>query len=126
MRKWIVSLLFLLTATPSFAAHDSRGAALAAANAGLNAEYQKIVAQENSADKTALRDLERAWIAFKDKQCLFEDGGAGGQVQKPGMPTWPNYADCEIRVTNARTQELKGLECQGASVCAVHPEHGAK
>jgi uncharacterized protein YecT (DUF1311 family) len=120
-RSLTAAFVFLLLAMPAAqAAPAARAGDLSAANAKLNAEYQKIMAQEGTPkDKTALRDLERAWIAYKDKQCLFEVGG-DGTVQTPAMPLWSNYADCEIRVTNARTQELKGLECQGVSVCAVH------
>ncbi len=103
-------------------ADDARASRLAAANDRLNAEYKIIMAQQtNARDKTALRDLERAWIAYKDKECLFEDGGGDGTVQRPGMALWSNYADCELRVTEARTQELKAMECAGVSVCAPHP-----
>jgi uncharacterized protein YecT (DUF1311 family) len=120
MRKAMLPLFCLLTLSPAFAA-DQRAADLAAANAALNAEYKIILAQDGAPkDKAALRDLERAWIVYKDKQCLFEDGGGDGTVQRPGIPLWSNYADCEIRLTKARTEELKGLECQGVSVCAVH------
>ena len=121
-RSFTAASVFLLLAIPAAqAAPDTRAGDLTAANAKLNAEYQKIMAQEGTPkDKTALRDLERAWIAYKDKQCLFEVGGGDGIMQTPAMPLWSNYADCEIRLTEARTGELKGLECQGASVCAVH------
>jgi len=114
-------MAFLLLAGAARAADDPRLDNLAAANVALASEYKSIMTQQRSPrDKTALRDLERDWIAYKDKECLFESGGADGVAQRPGMALWSNYADCQLRVTKARTQELKGMECAGVSVCALH------
>jgi uncharacterized protein YecT (DUF1311 family) len=114
-------LLFLILAGPVQAAGDSRLNDLAAANMALASGYRTLMNQQHSPrDRSALRDLERDWIAYKDKECLSEVGGADGVAQRPGMALWPNYADCQLRVTRARTQELKAMECAGASVCALH------
>jgi uncharacterized protein YecT (DUF1311 family) len=122
MRKSTIAVaLCLLSAAPAGAAGDPRVSSLEAANVALATEYKFLMAQQgNGRDKAALRDLERAWIGYKDKQCLFEVGAADGTAQRPGMALWSNYADCELRVTKARAQELKSMECAGVSVCARH------
>ena len=117
----IAALLFLLAGAPALAAGDLRMGYLADANAELASEYQTLMDQQHGPqDKAALRDLERDWIAYKRAECLFEIGGADGVLQRPGMAQWPNYADCQLRVTRARILELKGMECVGASFCALH------
>jgi uncharacterized protein YecT (DUF1311 family) len=50
---------------------------------------------------TQLRDAQRAWIAFRDAECALQYGawGAGSMRQIAG-------ADCQMRLTAARTIDL--------------------
>ncbi len=47
------------------AAHD-------AADATLNERYKTLMARLGKDDQVKLRDAQRAWVAFRDKQCAFE------------------------------------------------------
>ena len=118
IRVTMLLTAFLLAATASSAATSSD---LARANATLSKVYgREMDQQHDEKDRKALRDLERSWIAFKDKQCAFETGGGDGTAQRPSDPGWPSWSDCELRVTDARIEELKGLVCTGVSVCNPH------
>ena len=100
--------------------HQCYAANLAAANKALDALYQSLMTQQTfyvgSAD--ALRDVERAWIVYKEKECKYEygDGTSGNEDY------WLAHADCEIRVTEQRIRELQGRpSCTGGgSVCTPH------
>lgn len=48
------------------------GAAHKAADAALNARYGALMARLAADDQARLREAQRAWIAFRDKQCAFE------------------------------------------------------
>ena len=103
------------------AGQATSNADLARANLELSKVYGRVMAQQHDdKDKKALRELERAWIAFKDKQCAFETGGGDGTAQRPADPGWPTWSDCELRVTEARIEELEGLVCTGVSACNPH------
>ena len=89
---------------------------LNAVNAELNALYAKVLSEQSSQkDKDALRAVERAWISYKDKQCVFESGSAS-------PPSGAMRLDCELRLTKARIDELSHMICPGlgASVCNPH------
>jgi uncharacterized protein YecT (DUF1311 family) len=100
--------------------HACYAANLEAANKALDRLYNDLMHQQTfyvgSAD--ALRDVERAWIVYKDKECKYEygDGTSGNEDY------WLAHADCEIRVTEARIVELKGRpSCTGGgSLCTPH------
>ena len=102
----------------AFAATPSE---LADANRALDNAYKQVLSQQHTQkDRDALRNLERAWIAYKDKECAFEVGGGDGTAQRPSDPGWSNWSDCELRTTKARTAELNGLVCVGVSACNPH------
>jgi uncharacterized protein YecT (DUF1311 family) len=100
--------------------HQCYAANLAAADKALATLYNALMSQQTfyvgSAD--ALRDVERAWIVYKDKECKYEygDGTSGNEDY------WLAHADCEIRVTEQRIAELKGRpSCTGGgSLCTPH------
>ncbi|MGT2468229.1 lysozyme inhibitor LprI family protein [Mesorhizobium atlanticum] len=48
-----------------------RTANAASADAGLNAVYKALAARLAPADLKRLRDAQRAWIPFRDKECAF-------------------------------------------------------
>jgi uncharacterized protein YecT (DUF1311 family) len=80
------------------------GANLDAADAELNRVYQQLMSQQtDQKSKNQLRDLERTWIAYRDKECAEEVG-----PQEGGGTIWPLEMDsCLQKKTDARIRELK-------------------
>jgi uncharacterized protein YecT (DUF1311 family) len=87
-----------------------------AADAALNTLYQKLMkAQDDAKSKAQLRDLERAWIAYRDKQCAFEIG-----PREESGSIWPmEMAMCMEQKTAARIRELTPL-----AACASGADKG--
>ena len=51
------------------------GANLEAADAALNKIYQGVMEQQSdTSSKEQLKNVERAWIVYRDKECAFEVG----------------------------------------------------
>jgi len=92
------------------------GANLDAANTELNRVYQKLMSQQtDQPSKDQLKDVERSWIAYRDKECAWEIG-----PQEDGGSIWPMAMDnCLQEKTDARIRELKSqLECvEGDVAC---------
>ncbi len=92
------------------------GANLEAANGELNRVYQKLMSQQtDQKSKEQLKDVERAWVAFRDKECDWEIG-----PQEDGGSIWPMAMDnCLQEKTDARIRELKSqLDCvEGDVTC---------
>lgn len=65
------------------------------ADADLNTAYQKLRGQLNAAGQLRLRDLERAWIARRNRECVG-DSGRGKLV----------YVDCAVQMTVDRANFL--------------------
>lgn len=102
--------------TNAMATHEMNACAekdLEKADAELNAVYKKALAAipEMATDEpydaksweTALRESQRAWVAFRDAECskhvpMFWTGGSGATVEILG---------CIREKTEARTKELK-------------------
>jgi uncharacterized protein YecT (DUF1311 family) len=99
--------------------HNCYVANLDAANRTLDETYRRLLTQRTFyvGSPDALRDVERAWTAYKDKECAYEYGGEAGNENY-----WLAHADCEIRVTEQRIRELLGRpSCTGGdSVCYPH------
>jgi uncharacterized protein YecT (DUF1311 family) len=72
------------------------------ADADLNAAWKEL--RKASSEETAklLLDEQRAWIAFKDKACLFWASGEYGTIGSA-----LTYPPCFARVIEARTAELR-------------------
>ncbi len=50
----------------------------------LNRDYQELLKEMKNKDKERLRDMQRAWIAFREKKCGFrqqEQEGTVGVIQ---------------------------------------------
>ncbi len=94
------------------------GANLQAADAALNRLYQQVMAeQDDAAAKEQLKDAERAWIAYRDKQCAYETG-----PREQGGSIWPmEMSNCLEQKTAARIRELTKLRDCTAGVSACHP-----
>jgi uncharacterized protein YecT (DUF1311 family) len=86
-----------------------------AADTTLNKVYQRVMAQQDdAAAKNALKDAERAWIAYRDKECAFEVG-----PQQSGGSIWPmEMSNCLEDKTAARIGELSKLDSCTAGVAA--------
>lgn len=85
----------------------------AKADAELNRVYQQLRAKTGSAAQ--LEAAERAWLAYRDKECDLETAGeAGGSIQ-PLL-----QATCLKALTERRNAELRRLlKCQDdAATCA--------
>jgi uncharacterized protein YecT (DUF1311 family) len=90
-----------------------------AADAALNRLYQQVMAQQtDAASKQSLTDAERAWIAYRDKECAYQAG-----PQQEGGSIWPmEMSNCLEELTAARIRELTKLRgcTAGVSVCNPH------
>jgi uncharacterized protein YecT (DUF1311 family) len=78
------------------------------ADQALNQQYKLTMqAQQDAVAKQRLRDAQRAWITFRDKDCLANTG-----LREAGGSIWPllNYS-CRERHTQHRTEDLKLQAC---------------
>jgi uncharacterized protein YecT (DUF1311 family) len=95
------------------------GANLEAADAALNKIYQQVMSQRSgTSSKEQLKNVERAWIAYRDKECALEVG-----PQKDGGSIWPmEMSNCLQQMTAARIRELAKLRgcTAGESACNPH------
>jgi len=85
----------------------------------LNASYRSLRAQERADDADwagapgvvskadALRDMQRAWIAFRDATCAYERAQWGGGTG--GGPAW---AGCQMRLTGAQALYLQDMAAE--------------
>ena len=73
-----------------------------AADAQLNKTYQQLVALLDADEKTQLRNVEAAWIKYRDANCEFVGDQYKGGSMRPMI-----YAMCMADVTTNRTTELK-------------------
>jgi uncharacterized protein YecT (DUF1311 family) len=68
----------------------------------LSAVYEAALAALGRAeDKTRLQGAETLWLQFRDAQCGFEAGRHGGSSFSMF------HSLCAIRLTNARSEELR-------------------
>jgi uncharacterized protein YecT (DUF1311 family) len=90
---------------------------LKSADKALNEVYQALMAkQDGVASKQRLKAAQRAWIAFRDRECAFEVG-----PQEGGGTIWPmENAGCLEGTTATRIRELKqAISCTPLS-CPAH------
>ena len=66
----------------------------------LNAAYGRIMGVESATQKTALRDAQRKWIAYRDANCAYYLGGEGSIARIEA-------ATCDYVLTRDRAQELE-------------------
>ncbi len=94
------------------------GANYQAADAALNKLYGQLMAdQTDAASKQRLTEAERAWIAYRDKECAYEVG-----PQQEGGSIWPmEMSNCLEAVTAARLSDLAKLHGCTAGVSACNP-----
>lgn len=113
-RTLAAAALGLLIAGPAFADDDCdrdnqsqmamnqcAGVDAAKADAALNAVYKQLAAKLDGKEKTALRDAQRAWITFRDKECEYRTvENEGGSIRPMAL------AACAREMTEARTKAL--------------------
>jgi uncharacterized protein YecT (DUF1311 family) len=75
----------------------------------LNRTYQHLMSRASDQGlKIALRDAERAWISYRDKECEFESSNVRG-----GSAYMMVFAICLTEKIQARTKELSRiLDCK--------------
>lgn len=73
----------------------------------LNQQYKQLVAQQDATGKQRLRDAQRAWISFRDKDCLANTG-----LREESGSIWPLlHYSCLERHTVRRNEDLKLQAC---------------
>lgn len=73
-----------------------------AADAKLNQLYKQLAAKAEGGEKNALRDAQRAWVAYRDKECIYETSGSEGGSIRP-MEEW----QCATALTDARVKDFE-------------------
>jgi uncharacterized protein YecT (DUF1311 family) len=123
MIRWLTPALLLL-ATPALAQTQAQMTAQAAsawktADAAMTVQWKRTYAtmkRRDAADTSrgggfgfaaATLESQRAWIAFRDRQCVIE----GGEFAGGSMQSMTRFA-CSARLTRERTRQLAALEWQ--------------
>ncbi|WP_167483931.1 lysozyme inhibitor LprI family protein [Mesorhizobium tamadayense] len=94
----------------------------ASADAALNAVYKALAGRLAPADQQRLRDAQRAWIPFRDKECAFRTQPyADGSVYSSLVET------CKAELTRTRLTQLQHqLQCpEGDLSCVPQASGGA-
>ena len=86
-------------------------------DAAMNQIYQQLLAKlTDPQQKLLLVDAERAWLAYRDKQCAFQTSGSVGGSIHPMIES-----DCLDEKTNVHSAELsRQLNCQEGDPSCVH------
>ena len=113
MQRVSITVVLALACTSFARAGDADDAHKA--DAELNATYQALLSQLDGGDQQRLRDAQRAWIAFRDKDCAFRaQGSAGGSASALAS------AQCTDDLTRQRADALKRqLDCPEGDVACV-------
>ncbi|RWA91949.1 MAG: DUF1311 domain-containing protein [Mesorhizobium sp.] len=91
------------------------------ADAALNVVYMALAERLTTADQQRLRDAQRAWIPFRDKECAFRTRPyADGSVYSSLVET------CKAELTQARLAQLQHqLQCPEGDLSCVPQAAGA-
>ncbi len=71
-------------------------------DARLNTAYRAAIEPLEGDRRTQLRDAQRAWVAFRDANCMFYRSGEGTIAAIEGN-------SCMVEVTRSRADELEGI-----------------
>ena len=66
----------------------------------LNTAYQQKLKEAEPKQREQLRKAQRAWVQFRDANCLYYDLGEGTIARI-------DAGDCMYRMTKSRTEELQ-------------------
>jgi|GEM_PF-489071 len=92
----------------------------ASADTALNAVYKALAARLAPADLKRLRDAQRAWISFRDKECAFRT-----QPYSDGSVYSSLVETCRAELTKARLAQLQHqLQCPEGDLSCV-PQTGS-
>ena len=84
---------------------DCGGAWIEREDARLNAAWQALLAELPEESQPMLRDEQRAWLAYRDRSCLFYlDPAAYGSIGRH-----LSYPSCRAFVIAQRTQALNEI-----------------
>jgi uncharacterized protein YecT (DUF1311 family) len=86
-------------------------------DAGLNEVYGRLKESyaKIPAAKTALTKAQRAWVTFRDAECILEAVGEEGGTAQPMV-----YSQCLSRLTQLRIEQLqKRLDCQEGDLTCI-------
>ena len=90
------------------------------ADAELNKDYKEIVARlaDDTAGLQKLKAAQRAWVAFRDAECAFQESGVDGGSVAPMI-----NQNCITSLTEDRIAQLQTyLQCEeGDLSCPVPP-----
>lgn len=128
MRLPLVMLLalvlprFAAAQIPTLCAHSATQAAATecasgkykAADAELNRVWGKLMVRLDASGRRYATDAQRAWLLFRDKECVSRTGG--GPDQQGSI--WPMlYLECETLLTQERTRQLaEQVKCPGGDL----------
>lgn len=70
----------------------------------LNRDYQKLMKEMKAEDKERLRDMQRVWIAFREKKCGFH------QREQEGTIVMPQNEYCYMEETVRQSLFLQDIE----------------
>ena len=91
----------------------------------LNAQYkQNLTAVKEGQSQTRLREAQRAWLVFRDKDCLADTG-----PREESGSIWPLlHFSCLEKHTTRRTEDLKVQACgmQGCTNDAPNNKQNSK
>ena len=128
MRAWFVLTLWAVSTAPAcaqipalctnastqMAMNECAAKAMAEANAELNTVYGQLMAKLDPKTKDMAREAQRAWLAFRDKECVSRTGGGPDQ----GGTIWPALTtECKVALTRARNKDLaEQVKCPGGDL----------
>lgn len=70
----------------------------------LNQLYQQLLAKTEPSKQGSVRDVQRAWVKYRELQCAYEAIGYAGGSIAPLV-----RADCLTELTGQRNQTLERL-----------------
>ena len=70
----------------------------------LNITYTKLRKSISNSGSEKLKEAQKSWLIFRDKDCEFQASAAEG-----GQAYQPLYISCQIEKTTTRTDELKNV-----------------
>jgi uncharacterized protein YecT (DUF1311 family) len=84
------------------------------ADTALNRVYTQLATALDTQGRDDLRQAQRAWVVFRDKECVSRTGGGPNQQGS----IWPMvYAQCLATLTRERTRDLTAqTRCHGGDL----------
>jgi len=81
----------------------------------LNENYKALMSRLDGGNRDRLRDAQRAWLAFRDKECAFK-----AQGHEDAALAKSAHASCIEKLTAQRAEQLKReLDCDAEDVSCV-------